>query len=154
MGKAVGLSCLISKPNTYESRRDQLTCPWKDDSKCLAGKRRDILRMILYYNRLVNTELFRLHSSKETRGDKPQLPLTVIWNFQLQQKCYALAFSTDGMPSCIHLMFFIPKERDLFKNMSEELLMSFYMRGERNKANACTSKGKQLSVFRLNPMEG
>lgn len=69
-GKDMGLSCLISKPNTHEGRRDQLTCTGKEDRKCLAGKRRHILRRILYYHRLIYTELFRLGSSKETRGDK------------------------------------------------------------------------------------
>lgn len=136
MRKAMGLSCLISKPNTHEGRRDQLTCPGKDDSKCLAGKRRYILRTVLYCNRPIYGELFTLHSSKDTRGHTHSSHLLKL--SAAIKTCHA--FSIHGMPSCIHLMFFIPKEQDSFKNMSEELLMSFYTWRERNKANTCTSK--------------
>jgi len=97
MRKAKGLSCLISNPNTYKGRRNQLTCTPKEDSKCLAGKRRDILRRILYYNRLIYTELFRLGPSKESRGERHTVPTySRQKHLPAIKACYALAFSVDG----------------------------------------------------------
>lgn len=78
MGKAMESSCLISKPNTYEGRRDQLTCTGKEDSNFLAGKRKDILRRTLYYNSLIYTELLGWALQKVPEETSIQLPLTVI----------------------------------------------------------------------------